>query len=218
MAGTRRVIAAVAAAAIATVTLVGCGSDGGSDGTSGDTSVVDTTTEAPPATDPSDEETDPDTTTSTTVAAEPDRSTTTAVEDGDEGVDTETSVLDSLPDGTHHGYIAGVEKGMVEGQAVQVIIWDEVELLTGDAADAAAAAAGDESPVPNDYYIVNDEQTVRRLAVVPDASVSTLVDGGSELVPSSVTDVAKQDHLFEILVGNVRDITTVSSIQAVYLP
>ena len=141
-----------------------------------------------------------------------------------EGRDTETSELDTLPDGVHYGYMAGLEDGMVEGQAVQVIIWDEVELLTGDEAVAAAQEDGaipaDQDFVENDYYIRNNNQQVRRLAVVPEASVTTLAgDGGStDTIPSSVTDVAMQPFLFTIDVGNVRGITTVSSIEAVFLP
>ncbi|MEZ5138406.1 MAG: hypothetical protein R2711_06460 [Acidimicrobiales bacterium] len=113
---------------------------------------------------------------------------------------------------------------MVEGQAVQVIIWDEVELLTGqeavDAAHEDGAIPADQDVVENDYYIRNQNQRVRRLAVVPGAQVYTLAgDGGStDTIPSSVTDVAMQPFLFRIEVGNVRGITTVSSIEAVFLP
>jgi hypothetical protein len=130
--------------------------------------------------------------------------------------------LDSLPDGAHHGYMAGIESGVVEGQAVQVIIFDPVEFLTGDAAVAAAQEDGvipeDQDFIENDYYIRNENQTVRRLAVVPNAQVSTLSGGGPDLVASSVDEVWNQSYLFQIEVGNVRGVTTVSGIEAVYLP
>ncbi|MCB0961280.1 MAG: hypothetical protein KDB04_17370, partial [Acidimicrobiales bacterium] len=72
----------------------------------------------------------------------------------------------------------------------------------------------------NDYYIRNQNQRVRRLAVVPDAQVYTLANdaGSTDTIPSSVTEVAMQPFLFRIEVGNVRGITTVSSIEAVFLP
>lgn len=199
---------AVAATALALAAgLAACGSSGGDKAatTGSSTTVASTTT------------TTAKTTTSTTEAA------TTSTTENNEGTDTETSELDTLPDGDHYGYMAGHEMGKVEGQDVEVIIWDEVEFLTGQAAVDAAhedgAIPADQDFVENDYYIRNQNQTVRRLAVVPDASVSTLASPGStELVPSSVSDVWKQEYLFKINVGNVRDITTVSSIEAVFLP
>lgn len=202
--------ALLSAAALAGTLLVGCGTSGGSD------AADDPTTTTSEATTTSTE-----VEATTTTAADAIETTTT---ESSEGRDTETSELDTLPDGDHYGYLAGVEDGMVEGQAVQVIIWDEVQFLTGDAATAAAKEDGvipaDQDAIENDYYIRNENQTVRRLAVVPDAQVFTLAsDGGStDLVASSVTEVAEQEFLFKINVGNVRDITTVSSIEAVFLP
>jgi hypothetical protein len=133
-----------------------------------------------------------------------------------EGVDTETSVLDTLADGDHYVYMAGLENGQVEGQAVQVVIVDPVEFLTGQA--AIDAAAEDDMTLDTDYYIRNSDQTVKRIAVVPEASITTLAEGGSGSRPSSVDEVWQQEHLFKINVGNVRGITTISSIDAVYLP
>jgi hypothetical protein len=188
---------------------VGCGSD-----ESDDAATTSSTTEAVTA----EETTSTTEAPTTTEAAE---ETTTTSEDL-EGVDTETSVLDTLPDGDHYGYLAGLENGTVEGQAVQVIIFDPVEFLTGDAAVAAAQADGvipaDQDAIENDYYIRNPEQTVLRLAVVPEASVTSLDGGSPNPVPSSVDEVWQQDYLFRINVGNVRGITTVSGIEAIYLP
>lgn len=188
---------------------VGCGSDDGDDA-----ATTSSTTEAVTA----EETTSTTEAPTTTEAAE---ETTTTSEDL-EGVDTETSVLDTLADGDHYGYLAGLENGTVEGQAVQVIIFDPVEFLTGDAAVAAAQADGvipaDQDAIENDYYIRNPEQTVLRLAVVPEASVTSLDGGSPNPVPSSVDEVWQQDYLFRINVGNVRGITTVSGIEAIYLP
>jgi hypothetical protein len=205
---TRTGIAVAALALSATGLLGACGSSGGSD--AGDT----TTTSAGSTTTASGSE-------STTTAAPTETTTTaaggeTTTTENLEGVDTETSKLDTLPDGTHYVYMAGLEKGTVEGQPVQVLIVDPVEFLTGQAAVDAAAEDGVE--LDTDYYIRNSDQTVKRIAVVPEASVTTLDGGTASTIPSSVDDVWQQEHLFKIDVGNVRGITTISSIDAVYLP
>lgn len=201
----------VAVLALTTAGLLGaCGSSSGSDATGTTTAEASTTTTA----------TGGETTTtaaggdSTTTAAGGSGETTTT--ENDEGVDTETSELDTLPDGDHYVYMAGLEKGKVEGQDVQVLIVDPVEMLTGQAAIDAAAEDGVE--LDTDYYIRNSDQTVKRIAVVPEASVTSLSGGSPDPVPSSVDEVWQQEYLFKIDVGNVRDITTISSIDAVYLP
>jgi hypothetical protein len=187
--------------------LAGCGSS--ADEPASTTKAEATTTTASEANE----------TTTTTATAE----TTTTMVDGEttttennEGRDTETSELDTLSDGDHYVYMAGLEKGKVEGQDVQVLIVDPVEFLTGQA--AVDAAAEDGVTLDADYYIRNSEQTIKRIAVVPDASVTTLDGGTANTVPSSVDEVWQQGHLFKINVSNVRDITTISSIEAVYLP
>jgi hypothetical protein len=49
--------------------------------------------------------------------------------------------------------------------------FDRAILLTGPAADAASAAHGGESPVPNDYYIQNDNSRLRDIPVRDDVTV-----------------------------------------------
>ena len=208
-----RTAAVAAVLALSGAGLLGaCGSSGGSEP---DDAPKATTTEATATTavDTSETTTTPPSESTTTEATSGGETTTTLNE---EGVDTETSQLDTLPDGVHYGYMAGLEKGKVEGQDVQVILWDEVEFLTGQAAIDAAGEDG--VTLDTDYYVRNRNQTIRRLAVVPEASVTTLQEGTSGSRPSSVDEVWQQEHLFKIDVGNVRDITTVSSIDAVYLP
>lgn len=207
--GKRTRLAVVAAAALAALTVVACGTSGGDDDAGATTTTASTTTEASTTGAP------------TTTTATP--TTTTADDGGNEGTDTETSELDTLPDGVHYGFMAGHETGMVEGQPVEVILWDEVEFFTGPAADDAAHEDGvippEQEHIENDVYIRNKNQTIRRLAVVPDASVTTLGENGSPgEVPSSVNEVVTQPYLFKILVGNVRGITTISSIEGVYIP
>jgi hypothetical protein len=206
---TRARLAMVAVAALVALAAAACGDSGG-EGTAGATTTTGTATTTTAAT----------TTEATTTAAAP---TTTAADGGDEGRDTETSELDTLPDGVHYGYLAGQETGTVEGQQVQVVLFDKVDFLTGPAADDAAHEDGvippEQEHIENDVYVRNQNQTIRRLAVVPDASVTTLGENGSPgEVPSSVDEVVTQPYLFKILVSNVRGITTISSIEGVYLP
>ena len=49
--------------------------------------------------------------------------------------------------------------------------FDRAVLLTGKAADAASAAHGGESPVPNDLYIQNDNPRLREVVIADQARV-----------------------------------------------
>lgn len=51
------------------------------------------------------------------------------------------------------------------------MVADYAQFLTGKPAADAATAHGDESPPPNDYYIVNDNKKLRTLPVKPGISV-----------------------------------------------
>jgi hypothetical protein len=66
--------------------------------------------------------------------------------------------------------------------------FDRAVLLTGKAADAASAAHGGESPVPNDYYIQNDNPRLREVAIVDQATVigSQQLTGSPGPNPSSL--------------------------------
>ena len=66
--------------------------------------------------------------------------------------------------------------------------FDRAVLLTGAAADAASAAHGGESPVPNDYYIQNDNPRLRDVAIVDRAVVvgSQQLTGSPGPNPSSL--------------------------------
>jgi hypothetical protein len=59
----------------------------------------------------------------------------------------------------------------VDSTSPPVLEFDRALFLTGAAADKASAAHGGESPVPNDYYIVNDNQLLRKLALAPAVQV-----------------------------------------------
>jgi hypothetical protein len=66
--------------------------------------------------------------------------------------------------------------------------FDRAVLLTGKAADAASAAHGGESPVPNDYYIQNDNPRLREVVIVDRAMVvgSQQLTGSPGPNPSSL--------------------------------
>lgn len=66
-----------------------------------------------------------------------------------------------LEDGRHFGYIESVDIRTLPG----TMVFDLAYFLTGDEANEAAEEHGDETPVPNDYYIVNDNPRLRTLVV-----------------------------------------------------
>ncbi|MGZ5296101.1 MAG: hypothetical protein ACXWYT_04185 [Actinomycetota bacterium] len=70
---------------------------------------------------------------------------------------TGTAVLD---DGRHFVFVKELP-----GAPPDRMTFDLAEFLTGDAAAEAAAEHGDESPPPNDYYIVNDNPRLRTLPI-----------------------------------------------------
>jgi hypothetical protein len=84
---------------------------------------------------------------------------------------TTEAVKAPLPDGRHFGFIKSVELNSTPA----TMVFDLAYFLTGDEANAAAAERGDEVPVPNDYYIVNDNPKLRTLQVSPNVDIE-LVD------------------------------------------
>lgn len=153
----RRVTALLAATAM----LVSCSGDG-----AGET----TTTSADPQTTTSTNEPPTTTTSPATTTTTPPASTTTT--DGDplapegSGCTPETAVL---PDGEWYGGVRSFDE--------QGISFDLACLLTGEAAEAAATEDGEESPPPNDYYVRNESDEVRVLAVRPDTPVTWYPSG-----------------------------------------
>jgi hypothetical protein len=90
-------------------------------------------------------------------------------------VSTQTQPLPTsqFPDGRYFGYIRSVG---LHGSPPS-IVFDEAQLLEGEAANRASAAHGDEVPVPNDIYVVDDDPTVRALTVSDDAEFLLLGPG-----------------------------------------
>ena len=62
---------------------------------------------------------------------------------------------DTLPDGEYFGFVKSMNTSS------QTLSFDLACFYTGEAANEQAAARGDEVPVPNDVYIVNDNTKVR---------------------------------------------------------
>ncbi|PVU82621.1 hypothetical protein DDP54_05965 [Cellulomonas sp. WB94] len=74
---------------------------------------------------------------------------------------------------------------------------DYVQLLTGEAAGTAAAAHGDESPPPNDYYIVNDSSLLRELPLAADVTVRVVTNADGSLDPAG-SDLSAVDWVGRI--------------------
>lgn len=91
-----------------------------------------------------------------------------------------------LPDGEWYGYIVDLDATTVE---FDLACW-----FTGDAAIAAADEDGAESPPPNDYYIRNENETVRPLTVGDSAQVEYLANNGD---PDSATTEGYEDWYVE---------------------
>lgn len=66
---------------------------------------------------------------------------------------------------------------------------DYVLWLTGAEANAAATAHGDESPPPNDYYVVNDNPRIREFPIQPGIPVTVVTndDGTSDADGHTIT-------------------------------
>jgi hypothetical protein len=76
---------------------------------------------------------------------------------------------DELEDGRNFGYVTSVDV------ADATIEFDLALFYTGDEANEVAGERGDETPVPNDYYIVNDNPKLRTVPLSPDLEI-TLID------------------------------------------
>ena len=73
-----------------------------------------------------------------------------------------------LEDGRHFGFVRSIDPdGMT-------LVFDLAYFLTGEEANEAAVERGDEVPVPNDYYIVNDNPRLRTLVLAPDVELALI--------------------------------------------
>ncbi len=86
---------------------------------------------------------------------------------------------DDLPDGRWFGY---VEESRTAELDFDLACW-----FTGTSAAAAASEDGEESPPPNDYYVRNQNDLARTLAVDPAAEVAWLPNPGDPTTLEVVT-------------------------------
>jgi hypothetical protein len=73
-----------------------------------------------------------------------------------------------LPEGTYFGYVLSIDT------ASGALAFDLACFYTGEEANEQAAQRGDEVPVPNDVYIVNDNTKIRNLTVDPSLELVVL--------------------------------------------
>lgn len=92
----------------------------------------------------------------------------------------------ALPDGLYFGFMGGASTDAFE---FDLACW-----FSGEPANAAAKADGEESPPPNDYYIRNTNETLRR---EPVASGSISVAWIPDLGAPATTDITYTQWLSE---------------------
>jgi hypothetical protein len=76
-----------------------------------------------------------------------------------------------LEDGRHFGYL---QAARVTAEPREVV-FDLAQFLTGEEANAAAEERDFESPVPNDYFVVDDNPRLRTVPISPKLTID-LVD------------------------------------------
>jgi hypothetical protein len=81
---------------------------------------------------------------------------------------------DELPDGRYFVRLTDLQGGEEGPHLVQ---YDLAYYYTGDEANHVAASRGDETPVPNDVYVVNDNPKLRLAALAQDFTVAYLPQG-----------------------------------------
>jgi hypothetical protein len=145
----RRAIPLVVTLTISAVVMAACGGDANDAQASGSTAVT-----QPTAATASSGATGVTTSSGPTAATGP----TATDPSGATGSSAE------LEDGRHFGWIETIDPS-------GSMTFDLAYFSTGDEANEAAAEHGDETPVPNDYYIVNDNPKLRTLGVSPDAEI-----------------------------------------------
>ena len=123
--------------------------------------------------------------------------------------------------------VTGVTWSAAKGYTITA---DYIQILTGKAAADAATAHGDESPPPNDYYILNDSPTLRTFALPKTASITVLGWAGADATVKKKLSVGQ---FMDIMPGGanpqdewsqaryyltVKDGTTVTKIEEIFFP
>ena len=122
--------------------------------------------------------------------------------------------------GTYYGYVRSFKKATGYSAGI-----DFAQFLTGAAAAKAATAHGDESPPPNDYYILNESTKVRTYPVSSGASIVVLGWKGADATQRAT--IPRSDFLTAVKPGGeyadaLYKVTlvkgTVTKIEQVFLP
>jgi hypothetical protein len=79
-----------------------------------------------------------------------------------------------LPDDTYFVQLSGAQGGET---GPVLVVYDLAYFLTGTQADQAAAARGFETPVPDGYFIVNDNPRLRKTPLADDFSTKYIPEG-----------------------------------------
>lgn len=120
-------------------------------------------------------------TSSTTASEQPTVSEAPSVTPG--GSSTAEPTPAALDEGRH--FVLADE--VVSSGGENALVVDLGYFLTGDEANEAAAEDGLETPVPNGYYIVNDDPKLRTVPISPDASIRYIpADPCCDLVPGDL--------------------------------
>lgn len=109
-----------------------------------------------------------------------------------------------------------------------VLTIDYVLFLSGPEANAAATAHGDESPPPNDYYVVNDNPKLREFPIQPGIPVTVVSndDGTSDAQGHTITlaqwVAALSGPAADVYKASIYWVTitdgTITAIEAQYVP
>lgn len=98
-----------------------------------------------------------------------------------------TSTAEPTPAALDEGRHFVLADEVVTSDGGNALVLDLGYFLTGDEANEAAAEDGVETPVPNGYYIVNDNPKLRTVPISPDASVRYIpADPCCDLVPGDL--------------------------------
>jgi hypothetical protein len=122
----------------------------------------------------------------------------------------------------------GVVVGVTNSGGASILRIDYVQFLTGGEAADAAAAHGDESPPPNDYYVVNDNPKIREFPIQPGIPVTVVTnndgtsDAAGHTIPLSQWIAALSGPHALAFKGSLYWVTitngTVTNIEAQYAP
>jgi len=127
---------------------------------------------------------------------------------------------DELPDGKYFVRLTDLQGGQ---GGPHLIRYDLAYYYTGDEANRIAASRGDETPVPNDVYVVNDNPKLRVVPLADRFTVQYLPEGSglTDTVPASQdqflvwlgetqqTDFPPKDSTYWWITINGGEVTTI---------